>query len=263
MPSPFPGMDPWLEAGDMFPSLHSGLIFLLRAALNRSLPPGYAAASNNRVWIDPESYRDPDVSVYGRERYPAGEGGGGTATLAGLVAVGRVLMTDPWEEPYLEIRSDRGKRLVTAVEVLSPSNKRAGDGRRLYQQKQQECRLGGVHLVEIDLLRAGLPTTSIPRDLLERKAGRFDYHVSVRRVGAPDELFGAAIKLADRLPTIGIPLDPAVPAVTVDLQDAFDRCYDGSRYPELVDYAGPPDPPLAPDQQAWADDILRGKGLKP
>ncbi len=261
MPSPFPGMDPWLEESDVFPSVHSGLIFLMREALNRSLPPGYAAASNNRVWIDPESYRDPDVSVYGQDRPP--ETGGGTATLSGLVAIGRVLMTDPWEEPYLEIRSDRGKRLVTAVEVLSPSNKRAGEGRRLYQQKQQECRLGGVHLVEIDLLRAGLPTTFSPRGLLEQKAGPFDYHVSVRRASLRDELFGAAIRLADRLPAFSVPLDPGVPAVTVDLQAAFDRCYDGSRYPELVDYTRPPDPPLTPEQQAWADELLRANNLKP
>jgi hypothetical protein len=254
-------MDPWLEAPDIFPSVHAGMIFLLQEALNRSLPLGYAATSNNRVWVDPESYRDPDVSIYGREQPP--DAGGAATALAGLVAVGQVLLSDPWEEPYLEIRSDRGKRLVTAVEVLSPSNKRASEGRRLYQQKQQECRPGGVHLVEIDLLRAGQPTTTLPRPALERRAGPFDYHVSVRRAGLRDELFGAAIRLADRLPAIGVPLDPGVPAVTVDIQAAFDRCYDGGRYPELVDYAGPPDPPLAPDQQAWADAVLREKGLKP
>lgn len=259
MPSPFPGMDPWLEATDIFPSVHGALIFLIREALNRSLPPGYAATSNNRVWVDPESSREPDVSVYGRENPDAKAGG--TATLSGLVAIGRVRMSDPWEEPYLEIRSDRGKRLVTAVEVLSPSNKRAGEGRRLYQQKQKECRLGDVHLVEIDLLRAGLPTTHMPRHLLEKKAGPYDYHVCVRRAGDQLELFGAAIKLTDRLPAFGVPLDPGVPAVVVDLQAAFDRCYDGSRYPELVDYTRPPDPPLTPDQQAWAEGVLRAKGV--
>lgn len=261
MPSPFPGMDPWLEATDIFPSVHGALIFLIREALNRSLPPGYAATSNNRVWVDPESSREPDVSVYGRENPDAKAGG--TATLSGLVAIGRVRMSDPWEEPYLEIRSDRGKRLVTAVEVLSPSNKGYGKGWEAYQEKQEEYRAGRVAVVEIDLLRAGRHVTAVPLGRLRAAAPGYTYHVCVTGPATGGRHAIAAIRLADRLPRILVPLDPGVPPVPLDLQPLLDRCYDTGLYARQLKYDRPPDPPLTPDQQAWADGVLRAKGLMP
>jgi hypothetical protein len=200
------------------------------------------------------------VSVFGRDRGPNGNGRTAT-TLTGLVSIGQERTLDPWEEPYLEILSAKGKRLVTAIEVLSPSNKKAGDnGRKAYQDKQQELRLAGVNLVEIDLLRRGSHSTCVPLKRLQEVVGQFDYHVSVM-VAHSMEYLAAGIRLADRLPTIGIPLDPDVPEVTVDLQPLLDRCYDGGRYPELVNYRHPCDSPLTSEQQEWAEGILRTKGL--
>ncbi len=46
MPSPFPGMDPYLESPDWFPDLHGSLIILLKEALQRSLPGPYYAQSS-------------------------------------------------------------------------------------------------------------------------------------------------------------------------------------------------------------------------
>lgn len=260
MPGPFPGMDPWLEDEASFPSLHHSLIFLLMEAINAALPKGYLARTAEIVWVDDDLRREPDVSVYGRDRTP----GGGTATaLAGLIAVGEEKVSDPWKQPYLEIVSPQGKRLVTAVEILSPANKRPGDnGRKAYQDKQEEFRLGGVNLVEIDLLRAGPHTTAVPRARLERAAGApFDYHVSVTVAAERRQFHAAPIRLADRLPAIGIPLDPGVPAVTADLQPLLDRAYTSGRYADAVRYDRPPDPPLTPEQAAWAEGVLRAKGL--
>lgn len=263
MPSPFPGMDPWLEDPEVFGDVHASLIHLLREALNGSMPPGYKAGTSTRVWVDDTQRREPDVALYRRDR-DVGEPAGGLATLPGLTDVGLLTESDPWEQPFLEVRTGQGKRLVTCIEVVSRSNKAAGNkGRELYQSKQEECRMGGINLVEIDLLRGGPHTTCVPRGRLERAAGPFDYHVSVLRAGHPPRAFGAAIKLADRLPAVGIPLDPDVPPVTVDLQVLFDRCYDSGRYPDAVDYTQTPDPPLSAEQQAWADTVLRKKGLKP
>jgi hypothetical protein len=151
---------------------------------------------------------------------------------------------------------------VTVVEVLSLSNKKPGDGGRTsYQQKQGEFRLAGVNLVEIDLLRAGPHTTAVPLAQLQQAAGRFDYHVSVTVAGSPTRFFARPIRLEERLPTIRVPLDPGVPLVPLDLQPLLDRAYDTGRYPRLVRYTVPPDPPLTPEQQAWAEGILRQKGL--
>lgn len=262
MPSPFPGMDPWLEGEEVFPDLHDSLIFLLKEALNAALPPGYAATSKNKVWVDDELRREPDVALFGKDRTP--NGNGGTAvTLAGLVAIGKRLAPEPVEETYLEIQSAQGKRLVTAVEIISLTNKRAGEkGRKSYQEKQTEYQSSGVNLVEIDLLRAGPHVTATPLAQLRKILGEFDYHVSVI-VGSSVEHYAAGIKLADRLPAFAIPLDPDVPPVTIDLQPLLDRCYESGKYAAFVNYREPPDPPLTPEQQAWAEGILRAKGLLP
>jgi Protein of unknown function (DUF4058) len=260
MPSPFPGMDPWLEDSEVFPNLHACLITHLQEAINAVLPPGYVATTKTIVWVDDELRREPDVSLFGRDREPNSHATS-TMTLTGLVAIGQAKTSDPWEEPYLEILSTKGKRLVTAVEVLSPSNKRAGDtGRKMYQEKQKEIRLAGVNLVEIDLLRGGSHSTILSLMQLQKAIGQFDYHISVL-VGHSMTYHAAAIRLTDRLPTIGIPLDPEIPEVKIDLQPLLDRCYDGGRYTELVNYRHPCDPPLTPEQQMWAEGILRARGL--
>jgi len=257
-------MDPWLEDSGMYPDLHTSLIFLIREALNLVMPDGYVATSSHLVWVDPALRREPDVAAFGPVARPAA----GAERLetefseGGMLSVASAPEAEPWEEPYLEILSAQGDRLVTAIEVLSLSNKKAGDGGRTsYQQKQGEFRLSGVNLVELDLLRAGPHTTAVPLAHLRQAAGRFDYHVSVTVAGSPTRYFARPIKLEERLPTIRVPLDPGVPLVPLDLQPLLDRAYDTGRYSRLVRYTAPCNPPLSPEQQTWAEGILRAKGL--
>ncbi len=263
MPSPFPGRDPWLEGEEVFPNLHGRLIIAVQDALNAALPPGYVATSKNRVWVDPELQREPDVALFGRDHVPNGNGGTAVA-LAGLTAIGQEITSEPPEEAYLEILSARGKRLVTAFEVISLTNKRAGEqGRKTYQDKQHEYWLSNVNLVEIDLLRRGPHVSATPLHLLREKMGAFDYHVSVVMPGMRPSHHAAGIKMADRLPTFAIPLDPGVPPITIDLQPMIELAYDRGRYTELFSYRDPCNPPLTPEQQAWAEGIHRAKGLLP
>src|SRR5262245_6858898 len=166
MPSPFPGMDPWLESPAIFPDIHDALIFLLREGLNAVLPRGYRAVGANRVWLEEDRHRLPDVSVT-RPPETDRNGNGGLAveafTRAGMLAVESAVLAEPVVERYLEIRTTAGERLVTAVEVLSITNKTPGEeGRGAYRQKQSEFRTGRINLVEIDLLRGGEHTTAIP-----------------------------------------------------------------------------------------------------
>jgi hypothetical protein len=153
---------------------------------------------------------------------------------------------------------------VTAVEIISLTNKKAGEkGRKTYQDKQQECMLAGVNLIEIDLLRRGPHVSAAPLSRLKKVAGAFDYHISAAVPASSEVFFAAAIKLTDRLPAFGIPLDPDTQPVTVDLQPLLERAYDSGRYGAEIRYDQPPDPPLTPEQQAWAEGVLRGKGLLP
>ena len=258
MPSPFPGMDPWLEEPDLFPDLHDTLIVYLREAINATLPSGYFATITTIVWVDDQQRSQPDVSVMARQR-PAPRGGVATLEAPSVLQPWGIRPApEPVEEKYLEIRSRGGERIVTAVEILSRSNKAAGSaGRKAYLDKQQEFCLGGVNMVELDLLRAGTHTTAVPRSRLARlHDGRVHYHVCVTESGEVDRLFGAVFPLERPVPEIEIPLEPGVPRLAIALQPMLDRAYDGGRYSMRVDYTQPPTPPLSPEEQAWADGVL-------
>jgi hypothetical protein len=261
MPSPFPGMDPWLEARGLFPSVHSSLISRILEGLNAVLPQQYIATTNRLVAVDPESNREPDVSAFGPDDRPDGFIPGELFTEAGMVAVLTERVLEPWEQPYLEILSDEGDRLVTALEVLSPANKTAGNaGRAAYQQKHEELRLGHVNVVEIDLLRGGTHTTAVPLAQLRRVLPGFDYHICTTVISRPLHHFIKPFRMTDPLPPLVVPLDPGVTPVRIELQPIFDRLYDAGRYAQWARYATKrPDPPLTLEQQAWAETILAGR----
>jgi hypothetical protein len=264
MPSPFPGMDPWLESPDVFPDIHDALIYLLREGLNAVLPKGFRARGANRIWMDEEHHRQPDVSVVRPPTWAVPDGGVATEayTRLGMLVVEAPVIAEPAEERYVEIVSAAGDRLVTAVEVLSPSNKLRGNTSRAgYLQKQGELRSRGVNLVEIDLLRAGTHTTAIPLDQLRQRGGAFDYHVCVTPGGQPGRFYISPIRLADRLPTVAIPLEGGAGPVSIDLQPLLDRAYDTGRHGDTDYREMEPVPPLTPEQQTWAEGILKAKGV--
>ncbi len=133
-------------------------------------------------------------------------------------------------------RGDTGDRVVATIELLSISNKTAGDkGRELYLKKQQEIQESTVHLVEIDLLRGGQHATAVPREWLVRKAV-FDYHICVTPGDIAGEYFAYPFRLSERMPEIAIPLLSPTPPVVIDLQQVFERCYDVGPYRRSVRY---------------------------
>src|SRR5438445_2833332 len=181
MPSPFPGMDPFLENPGIFPDLHDSLIVYLKAALKPVLPEAYYAATRDRVWIEvSKRYIDPDIHIGRRNGGTmSAKPDGGIAVAVGVEPVVIRVPKEEHREVFLEIYSTRGedRRLVTCVEILSPANKTPGEHwHELYSQKQQELLATKTHLVEIDLLRAGEHATAVPPAGLEQ-AGPLDYHV--------------------------------------------------------------------------------------
>jgi len=150
-------------------------------------------------------------------------------------------------------------RLVTSVEVLSPSNKTVGNpGREQYINKQREVLGGEVNLVEIDLLRGGTHTTAVPHEEAVAKGGPFDYHVSVHRFDRPNDSFVYPSRLENPLPLLEIPLLPADPDVTLDLQMVFDQAYAAGPYRREVNYGEDAIvPPLRPSQTKWAASLVK------
>ncbi|HMC67440.1 MAG TPA: DUF4058 family protein [Gemmataceae bacterium] len=268
MPSPFPGMDPFLEHPAFFPDLHGSLIFCIRESLQARLPEPYYAVLNERLWVETsERYIEPDVDVLRAEGGASQEGPGAGVALAASTRSQPIVITiahDERRETFVEIRTrtDNGERIVTNIELLSLTNKTPGEkGRELYVQKQQEIVDGKIHLVEIDLLRGGTHSTVVPRRKIARKAGPFDYHVVVHRFDNWVKFFVYTTRLEERLPEIAVPLLPGDPAIPLDLQTVFERYYDAGPYRRRVRY-NPSRivPPLQPDQVPWATDLLREKG---
>jgi hypothetical protein len=258
-------MDPYLEHPDIFPGLHDRLVTYLSEALQPLLPSPYYADLRCRAWIEvSERYVEPDVNVLRlRSRDWAEETeAGGVATISRTATKPLVIHVphDERREPFVEIYTGRGKnrRLVTTIEVLSPSNKTQGEhGRDLYVKKQREILQSKVHLVEIDLLRGGEHTTAVPRDRLVAKARSFDYHVCVHQFDNLEDYFVYAIRLTDPLPTVSIPLLPGDEPVHVDLQAVFARSYDAGPYAREIDYRRDrPIPPLPPKHARWAKQLL-------
>lgn len=268
MDNPFPGMDPWME--QQWGDAHHSLIQYARDQIQPLLPPDLRARIEERVFVEADGRRErnrfPDLRVIERVRAsrPVVSTGSAVAT-AGEVTVARPLVVYLADEPMTEgviqivdVRS--GNRVVTVIEVLSPSNKLPGVGQRLYLGKQQECQAGGVNLVEIDLLRGGQWVVSVPLDLIP-VPDQTPYRVCVWRAAEPlaYEIYPAPLR--ERLPVIRVPLREDDADVPLDLQTPLNRAYQSGAYDD-TDYSIDPVPSLGPEDAAWADALLRSKGLR-
>jgi hypothetical protein len=263
MNSPFPGMDPYLEP--FWGDIHLTMIAHSRAAIQKQLPHDLVARVDEREFVESAKGqpRDviPDVRVVerGRGDKPALRASNGIAVAEPLVI--HLAQDEPVRQGFIEIIDIKsGRRVVTVIEILRPSNKGPGPGRDLYLQKQEELRLGGVSLVEINLIRKGSHVMSIPFDRIPG-GHRTPYAVCVRRGWKHLELEYYPISLQERLPAIAIPLRRDDRDVPLDLQAVLEECCEEGRYVEDIDYRAEPDPPLKPDEALWADALLRERGL--
>jgi hypothetical protein len=263
-------MDPYLEHPQFFPDLHDAMIAEIRIALQERLPGQYYAQIRSRVWIEyTELFLVPDASASPESLASNGPGGGvatAEAVEVGLYPLAVLVPHEEVQEKFVEIRSVQAEhRLVTAIEILSPSNKTPGShGQEQYRQTQGEMLAGPTSLVEIDLLRGGAHSTVVQRERLVAAAGSFDYHVCVRRAADRAKLLVYPIRLEKPLPKIAVPLLPGDADVSLDLQANFTRCYDAGPYPRLRPYRDrTPEPALTPPEAEWANRLLREQGLLP
>lgn len=263
MPSPFPGMDPYLESRTIWPDLHQSLITYSRDALQPAIRPRYHAHIGERVYvIHPPRVIYPDVALTEQPaaRVPAGPPG--VAVMEPDPPVVISLPPEEVREVFIEILDlTQGGRVVAVIAILSPANKTPGEGRELYLRKQEDVLSSDTHLIEIDLLRQGEHTVAIPPYYLIPYQP-WHYLISINRATHRERFEVYLLTLRQRLPRIAIPLlEPDSDAV-LDLQAVFERCYENGAYADLIDYGDEPDVPLAPDDAAWADDLLRQKELR-
>ncbi len=260
MPSPFPGMDPYIERVGFWQEFHNSFIYLLKVAINGSLPERFMARSEMRVYIDKEPPQRPvpDVSVFAVAQNLPRRSDSSVATLARpTVVVPDEILLEERREAFLEIL-DRanGKKVVMVIELLSPENKR-GEGREEYRRKQRAVLQSRTHLLELDLLRGGQHTAYAP-DV----PGDHAYLLSLADARRPWSAFVWRVGMRDALPALELPLTEDVEPFFLDLQAVFDRCYDEGRYAALLEdaYPGPVEPPLSETDATWARERLAASG---
>jgi hypothetical protein len=257
MPTPFPGMDPYLERPSLWPNVHSSLIIALRDDLAPRLRPRYYVAVEERtVRLSPDELSfaaRPDVAVV--RAGPPLEEGELPAVETGVVIV-EVPLGDEIRETYLEIRDAGTDEVVTVLEILSPANKLSGEGRRQYLQKRLAILGSLTHLVEIDLLRAGEPMPTLGF------AGRSDYRILVSRSSRRPQAELRPVSVRQPLPPFALPLRRGDVEPEVALTPLLHALYDRAGYDLRVDYRGEPEPSLAEADAAWADALLRAAGLR-
>lgn len=265
MPSPFPGMDPHLEEPGLWPDVHHGLISQIQAELNQQIRPKYHVRVEERVYISDENAPGREMIIPDLRIADAGHDEPRDWTAeempAGYIAVAEpivltTLIDDEIHEAFLQVIDRQERMVVTVIEILSPTNKVSGSrGRASYLEKRQETMTSPSHLVEIDLLRAGVAIHT--RELLPPA----DYYVHVSRKAKRPKGVVWPILLTQRLPVISIPLRPEDQDVSLDLQEVVNTAYDRAAYDMAVDYCREPIPPLNESQQRWAHTLLQSRGV--
>jgi Protein of unknown function (DUF4058) len=254
MKTPFPGMDPYLEHPALWPSVHTRLMVALANQLRPKVRPRYVASVEDRVFVEgPEEQRVPDVWV---QRVRSERRGAmlaiGTENATPVVVEVEELEELEVHEHYIAILDRyRDLKVVTIIEVVSPSNKAAGAGRDSYLAKQREIRGSECHLVEIDLLRRGRHVMSVPESYVA-PSKPFDYLICVNRWPTRKRFELYPCRLRDCLPTVKVPLSEPDPDVPIDIQAAFEQVYEEGDYMLRVLYDQPCVPHLPRADQKWA-----------
>ncbi len=165
-------------------------------------------------------------------------------------------------QAFVNVINIHSEQIVTVIEILSPTNKNtSNDGWETYRRKQQELLASQTNLIKIDLLRDGEYTVAVPESVLPR-APRRDYLTCLHRGGRGWDFEAWPTRVRERLPCIAVPLTQELSDVPLDLQQPFNRLYDEGRYDRKVNYSREPIPPLAAEDAAWADTLLRERSLR-
>jgi hypothetical protein len=260
MPSPFPGVDPYIENQE-WQDFHTRFNTVLSELLASRLEPRYVVRVERRVYVEHPTrsegeVRWADVAVLSSSGATAMKPSTASGAAASVASPVECLLPMPEErrEAYLVIRERETMEVVTVIETLSPANKQAGgDGREQYLAKRDLVLESRSHLVELDLLRGGLrlPTVSgLP-------PGDYYAIVSRRRRRPRAEVYAWGIR--QPLPMIPVPLREGDEDVELELQTAFTTVYDRARYHLSIDYSAALEPPLTEADQSWARELLAAR----
>jgi hypothetical protein len=247
-------MNPFLEHEDVWSDFHGRFIPAAAEEIGKQVRPTYIVKIDRNVYVHelPEGERRllgrPDIYL-AQSSQEAKQASQSSATLTAPARAQLVPLTIVEHQGFIEIRDGLDRSLITAIELLSPSNKEHGSDRDQYLAKRSRYLDTGVHLVEIDLLRGGprLPLHPPPQG---------DYCVLVSRAEQRPNVDLWPIRLHDSLPEIPIPLRAAGESVPLNLQTILHRVYDAAGYGDYV-YDVDPRPPLSAENRRWAAELIK------
>jgi hypothetical protein len=220
-------MDPYLEDDALWPVFHHQLVMCLYQILLPGLVDRYRARVNQRHYVTEQALF---TSVVREEHH----------------------------EDYIEIRQRSDGRLITLVDVVSPTNKLISAGRTAYLTKRCEGKTANANLVELDLVLQGQPTLEYSRDGLPD----WDYAVTVTRSTQPERYEIYTATLQKKLPRFRLPLAADDRDTVLDLHTAFTRCYDQGGFAAKIDYSKDPNLPLIDEDRRWLQDVLKQQKLR-
>ena len=227
MTSPFPGMDPYVEDDKRWPAFQP----LLVHALYQMLLPGLMDRYRARV---------------GEREYTSEE------------ALFTSIVRQEHKEAFIEVRQRADGRLITLIEVISPSNKITTEGKRIYRCRRDEVKRMNANVVEVDLILQG-PTLF---DCAKDAAPAFDYAVVVTRWTHPDRYEIYSATLPKRLPRFRVPLASDDRDTVLDLQAAVAKAFDQGNFIKSIDFARDPATHLTDENRKWLNERLKEEKLR-
>jgi hypothetical protein len=269
MPSPFPGMNPYLEHPALWSSFHFRLVSAVLSRLDQVLPSHYYTEIKTQTYQVLEGSEEDEEGQWVRNHPAANpahlprshDESNGMVVMPPLQSPQSVVlpMMLTLKERYLEIRELGSEAVITVVKILTPRNKRQGRGRMVYERHRDRILAGSSHLVEIDLLRRELPMPMLGA------IGSMDYRILVSRAERRPKADLYAFNLSDSFPSFPLPLKPADADLPLELQSMLEDVFallrryrkGRARYAQRIDYQQPvPLPLLTATQQAWVDELL-------
>ncbi len=255
MSNPFPGMNPYLENPEFWPEVHSRLIIAIADAIAPQLRPKYRVAVEKRVYemIDENNVLVgiPDVSVSSSTKTRDDSSNIAVASPPAKPVNVTLSMPEEVREGYLEVREVGTGEVVTVIEVLSPKNKRTGEGKNAYQQKRQKILTSLSHLIEIDLLHSGKPMP-----ILENEQIKSTYRILVSRSEYRPQAELYPFELQETIPSFPLPLRQGDRETIVNLQELINGVYERAGFDLAIDYTREPVLPLTETDAVWAKELL-------
>jgi len=260
MPTPFPGMDPYLERPGLWEEIHTGLMVSIQQYLSPLVGPRYRVAIERRVYMAVlateagELVGKPDVMLIAGGRLQ--EAMAEYRTAPGPIVVELPALQEVVER-YLEIHEVVSGEVITFIELLSPGNKLSAQGRQQYEAKRAAVLASRTNLVEIDLLRAGRPFPIGAKPDDHALLSRADYRLVISRAAARPLADAYFLSVRDPIPAIPIPLRPGESEPELPLNELLHELYERGNYDLAVDYRRPPPlPAFADEDAAWIVALL-------